>query len=141
LTNLRTDSWGGDIDGRIQVPVAVVEAVRSVWPGPLVVRLSASDWHHRGTKPAEAVATARILASVGVDAFEVTAGGTVPDADPLYRQGHLLDLSDEIRNRAGVVTIVGGGLFTLDDVDTALAGGRADLCRLNPVAYRRNLWL
>jgi anthraniloyl-CoA monooxygenase len=91
--------------------------------------------------PADAVEAARILAEVGVDAIEVTAGGTVPEADPPFRRGHLINLSDEIRNRAGVVTIVGGGLFTLDDVDTALAGGRADLCRLNPVAYRRNLWL
>jgi anthraniloyl-CoA monooxygenase len=141
LTNLRTDSWGGDILGRTRVPVAVVEAVRSVWPGPLVVRLSASDWQPDGTKPADAVEAARILAEVGVDAFEVTAGGTVPQAEPPFRRGHLINLSDEIRNRAGVVTIVGGGMFTLDDVDTALAGGRADLCRLNPVAYRRNLWL
>ena len=141
LTNLRTDSWGGDIVGRTRAPVAVVEAVRSVWPGPLVVRLSASDWHPRGTTPADAVEAARILAGVGVDAFEVTAGGTVPEADPPFRRGHLINLSDEIRNRARVVTIVGGGIFTLDDVDTALAGGRADLCRLNPVTYRRNLWL
>jgi anthraniloyl-CoA monooxygenase len=141
LTNLRRDSWGGEIMGRTRIPVAVVEAVRSVWPGPLVMRLSASDWHPHGTTPADAVEAARILALAGVDAFEVTAGGTVPEADPPFRRGHLVDLSDEIRNRAGVVTIVGGGLFTLDDVDTALAGGRADLGRLNPVTYRRNLWL
>ena len=141
LTNLRTDPWGGDIAGRTQAPVAVVAAVRSVWPGPLVMRLSASDWHPQGTTPADAVEAARILASVGVDAFEITAGGTVPHADPPFRRGHLVTLSDEIRNRAGVVTIVGGGLFTLDEVDTALAGGRADLARLNPVTYRRNLWL
>jgi anthraniloyl-CoA monooxygenase len=141
LTNLRTDSWGGDIVGRSRVPAAVVEAVRSVWPGPLVMRLSASDWHPDGTTPADAVEAAKILAAVGVDAFEITAGGTVAEADPPFRRGHLINLSDEIRNRAGVATIVGGGLFTLDDVDTALAGGRADLCRLNPVTYRRNLWL
>ena len=73
LTNLRTDSWGGDIVGRTRVPVAVVEAVRSVWPGPLVVRMSASDWHPAGTRPADAVEAARILAEVGVDAIEVTA--------------------------------------------------------------------
>jgi len=141
LTNRRSDSWGGDVLARCRIVVAVVEAIRSVWPGPLVMRLAASDWHPQGTTAAEAVETARVLASIGVDAFEITAGGTVPEANPPFRRGHLLEHSDEIRNRAGVVTIVGGGLFTLDDVDTALAAGRADLCRLNPVAYRRNLWL
>ncbi|MEX2623445.1 MAG: FAD-dependent monooxygenase [Acidimicrobiia bacterium] len=141
LTNQRSDSLGGDVFARARFLLAMVKAVRSVWPGPLVVRLAVSDWHAGGTTLAEAVDVARAMAAAGVDALDVAAGGTVPDADPPYRRGYLLAFADEIRNRTGMTTIVGGGLFSLDDADTALAAGRADLCRLDPVMYRRNLWL
>ncbi len=141
LTNQRSDGWGGDLSARARFLLAVVKAVRSVWPGPLVVRLAVSDWHADGTDPHEALEVARALAAAGVDAVDVSAGGTVPDADPPYRRGYLLAFADEICNRTRMTTIVGGGLFSLDDADTAIAAGRTDLVRLDPVMYRRNLWL
>jgi len=40
--------------------------------------------------------------------------------------------SDRIRNEAGICTLVGGHLTTMDEVNTILAAGRADLCILDP---------
>ena len=41
LTNRRTDAWGGDLAGRSRLLLAVVDAVREVWPDdrPLFVRI------------------------------------------------------------------------------------------------------
>ena len=36
-----------------------------------------------------------------------------------------------MRNGAGVPTLVGGRLTSADEVNTVLAGGRADLCLLD----------
>jgi anthraniloyl-CoA monooxygenase len=74
------------------------------------------------------VATARELAGHGVDLVHVAGGGTVPETRPEYRRFHLVPAADRIRNEAGVPTLVEGRLTTLDEVNTVLAAGRADLC-------------
>ena len=59
------------------------------------------------------------------------AGQTVHDDRPEYRRGFLTALSDRVRNEARVPTIVGGYLTTLDEANTIVAAGRADLVLLD----------
>jgi anthraniloyl-CoA monooxygenase len=130
LSNHRSDAYGGSPDGRRRYPLEVVDAVRGAWPGdrPLAVRLTADDRARGGLTVGEAVATARELAGHGVDLVHVAGGGTVPETRPEYRRFHLVPAADRIRNEAGVPTLVEGRLTTLDEVNTVLAAGRADLC-------------
>ncbi len=130
LSNRREDAYGGPLEGRMRFPLEVVEAVRGAWPSdrPLSVRIPATDWHPRGLVPADAVALARELRARGCDLVHVDAGGTTPRADPPYRRAYLTELADLIRNEARVPVLVGGYLPDLDDANTILAAGQADLC-------------
>jgi len=109
----------------------VLEAVRAAWAGPLAVRLSATDWHPRGNTVEDGIAIARELAAHGCDLIHVEAGQTVHDDRPEYRRGFLTALSDRVRNEARVPTIVGGYLTTLDEANTIVGAGRADLVLLD----------
>ena len=64
-------------------------------------------------------------------AVHVVAGQTVAYDRPEYRRGFLTALSDRVRTEAGVPTLVGGHLTTLDDVNTVVGAGRGDLCILD----------
>jgi len=46
LSNSRQDSYGGTLENRMRLGLAVTQAVRQVWPEdlPLFVRISATDW-------------------------------------------------------------------------------------------------
>ena len=92
-----------------------------------------------GLTPADGVVLARRLAEAGADLIDVTAGHTVPNAPADYRRLFNAGLADRIRNEAGVAVIAGGHITRLDEVNTLLAAGRADLCRLDPSAYRRGV--
>ena len=140
LTNLRSDRYGGGVAARLRYPLEVIERVRSAWPGPLAVRFSATDWSAQGTTTEEAVECARGFRAIGVSLVEVVGGGTVAEAEPDYRRGYLVGLAAEIRQRSEVAVLVGGAIASLDEADTAIAAGRADLIRLNPFQYRRPLW-
>jgi anthraniloyl-CoA monooxygenase len=120
-----------DEDDRLRFPVRVLEAVRAVWEGPLAVRLSVTDWHPRGNSVDDGIAIARELAGHGCDLIHVEAGQTIHDDRPQYRRGFLTALSDRVRNEADVPTLVGGYLTTLDEANTIIGAGRADLVLLD----------
>jgi anthraniloyl-CoA monooxygenase len=134
LTNRRGDEYGGDFENRARFPVEVFDAVRKIWPQekPLSVVISASDCVRGGATVEDAIALARILRSRGCDIVSVQAGQTTPEGVPKYGRGFLTPYSDRVRNEAGIATIVGGYLTTSDEVNTILAGGRADLCIMEP---------
>jgi anthraniloyl-CoA monooxygenase len=79
----------------------------------------------------EGISIARALCDAGVDLIHVEAGQTVHDDRPEYRRGFLTALSDRVRNEARVPTIVGGYLTTLDEANTIVGAGRADLLLLD----------
>jgi anthraniloyl-CoA monooxygenase len=118
-------------EDRLRFPLQVLEAVRAVWAGPLAVRLSVTDWHPRGNSVDDGIAIARALREAGADLIHVEAGQTIHDDRPEYRRGFLTALSDRVRNEARVPTIVGGYLTTLDEANTIVGAGRADLVLLD----------
>jgi anthraniloyl-CoA monooxygenase len=120
-----------DEEDLLRFPLSVLEAVRAAWEGPLAVRLSVTDWHPRGNTVEDGIAIARALAEHGCDLIHVEAGQTIHDDRPQYRRGFLTALSDRVRNEARVPTLVGGYLTTLDEANTIVGAGRADLVLLD----------
>jgi anthraniloyl-CoA monooxygenase len=130
LANHREDQYGGDLEARMRFPLEVLDAVRAVWPPerPLAVCLNATDCAKGGVGGADVLAAARALADRGCDLIHVAAGQTTADSRPSYGRYFLAAHSERIRNEAGIPTLVGGRITSNDDVNTVLAGGRADLC-------------
>ena len=79
----------------------------------------------------DGIEIARALAEHGCDLIHVVAGQTIHDDRPQYRRGFLTPLSDRVRNGARVPTLVGGYLTTLDEANTIVGAGRADLVLLD----------
>jgi anthraniloyl-CoA monooxygenase len=134
LTNQRRDAYGGSDENRIRFPLAVIDAVRAAWQGPLMIRISASDWFPGGSQLDDAVAIASVLKAHGADMIHPVLGQTVWESRPDYRRLFGVPASDRIRNEVGIPTLASGNITTNDDVNTILAAGRADLCLLEPGA-------
>ena len=130
LTNQRTDEYGGSLENRIRLPLAVLDIVRTTLELPLLVRISANDWASGGSDLDEAVAIAALLKAHGCDLVHAVMGQTVWESRPDYRRLFGVPASDRIRNEAGIPTLATGDITTADDVNTILAAGRADLCVL-----------
>jgi anthraniloyl-CoA monooxygenase len=133
-SNHRLDAYGGSLENRLRWPLEVLIAMRAVWDGPLSVRISATDWlGDHGVTPSDAVKIARAFVAAGADIIDVSAGQTSPEAKPIYGRMFQTPFSDRIRNEAGIATMAVGNITELDQVNSILLAGRADLvCLARP---------
>jgi anthraniloyl-CoA monooxygenase len=133
LANRREDRWGGSLENRVRFPLAALEAVRAVWPEelPLAVAYSAADHVRGGLRRRESLAAAALLGEHGADLLLVLTGQTTAGSHPEYGRTYGVPYADLVRNEAGVPTMAFGQITTLDEVNTILAAGRADLCVLS----------
>ena len=128
LSNRRDDAYGGGLEHRMRFAMEVLDAVRAAWPGPLAVRMTASDWVAGGFDLDDAVTLAATLKAHGCDLVDAVMGQNVVDSRPDYGRLFGVPASDQIRNEAGIPTIASGHITTFDEANTILAAGRADLC-------------
>ncbi|HLG65613.1 MAG TPA: FAD-dependent monooxygenase [Ktedonosporobacter sp.] len=133
LTNRRSDEYGGNMEQRMRFPLTIFDAVRSTWPQdkPICVALSLSDGARDGLSMDDAVLAVKLLQDRGCDMIEVLAGQTTIESELTYSRGFLTALSDQIRNKASMPTLVGGYLTTSNEINTVIAAGRAELCILS----------
>ena len=133
LSNRRTDAYGGSLANRARLGLEILDAVRSVWPAdrPISVRISATDWvEGAGFCGDDAVDLARMLAAHGADVVDVSTGQTSTDAAPAYGRLYQTPFADRIRQETGIPTITVGAVASVEDANTIVASGRADLCAI-----------
>lgn len=138
-TNLRSDAWGGGLEGRARFLLASVDAIRqAVGPAfPLAVKLNTSDFQRGGFDGADAVRVARLLARAGVDLLELSGGtyerlafvGQNGRAAALHVRGaYFLDAARGVRAAAPRLPLmVSGGFRSPGAMARALRADDTDL--------------
>lgn len=132
LTNIRRDEFGGNIQNRIKFPLQVFQAMREVFTEnkPMSVRVSASDWVENGITEDEIVFVCEAFKNAGADIINVSTGNTVANQQPQIGRMWQTPFSDLIRNSAHIPTITTGYIQDIDQINTILLNGRADLVAL-----------
>lgn len=132
LTNIRTDEFGGSIQNRIKFPIRVFEAMREVFSEdkPMSVRISASDWATNGITEEEILFICEAFKAAGADIINVSTGNTVSNQQPQIGRMWQTPFSDLIRNSVHIPTITTGYIQDIDQINTILLNGRADLVAL-----------
>jgi len=140
LTNRREDAYGGDLNGRLRFPLAVVAAVREIWRGkPLFMRVSATDYAPGGIDLPQMVEIARHLKAAGIDLIDVSSGGTLTVAPAAWR-GYQIPYAATIRREADVLTAAVGLITKPETAEEVIRNGRADLVVLGRELLRQPYW-
>jgi anthraniloyl-CoA monooxygenase len=117
-------------DRRFRALQDIVTAARDAWPAekPVGVCLAPqgpSDGPHADA----AVAASHACRAHGLDVVHV--GLRPDDWDGAAGRQHVIALADRIRHEVDIPVIAGCAAFTIDEVNSLLAAGRADLCIIN----------
>ncbi len=138
-TNKRQDQYGGSQENRYRILRQVIDAIRSVWDGPLLVRVSAEDYAEDGTTMEDFIVFSRWMKSQGVDLVDVSTGGVVPAAIHVF-PGYQVSHAEAIKHGANIPTGAVGLITTAVQAEEILQNNRADLIFLARVLLRDPYW-
>ncbi|CAM4475010.1 NADPH dehydrogenase NamA [Paenibacillus phoenicis] len=139
VTNHREDEYGGNADNRYRLLSEVIEAVNSVWSGPLFVRISANEYDPQGNSLEQYINYARRMKAQGVDLIDCSSGGLVPAQIQTF-PGYQVNLAEQIRRQAEVATGAVGLITDPSHAEEILGNGRADLVLLGRELLRNPYW-
>jgi NADPH2 dehydrogenase len=140
LSNRREDEYGGSAANRFRFLGEIIEGVRSVWQGPLFVRISASDYHPEGLSVEDVLYFVGEMKRRGVDLIDCSSGGLLPVAPPGVGPGYQVAFSSRIRRETGILTGTVGMIADPWQAETILSSEQADLVFLGRELLRDPYW-
>ncbi|MGD8992150.1 MAG: NADH:flavin oxidoreductase [Desulfobacterales bacterium] len=136
LFNQRTDEYGGSIENRARMPLAVLQAIReAVGVGfPVLIKLNCKDFDDNGLQPEEFVQVGKMLADAGIDAIEVSGGLPIsPKKRPSQlginkekKEAYFQEEARALRKETDVTLILVGGNRSYHVAEGLVAEGIAD---------------
>ena len=132
LTNIRQDEFGGSVQNRLKYPLEVFTAIREIFPKekPISIRISATDWAENGISEQDVLVISEVFKKAGADIINVSTGNTVADQKSQTGRMWQTPFSDVVRNTVHIPTITAGYIQDIDQINTIILNGRADLVAL-----------
>lgn len=143
LSNVRTDGWGGSVEGRARFAREIVQRIRErVSPSFAVgIKLNSADFQRGGFTEGESREVVRMLADEKLDLIEVS-GGTyespamvgrpmTASSSTRQREAYFLEYAETVRSIARDIPIaVTGGFRSRAAMVEAVASGACDVVGL-----------
>ncbi|OAT84119.1 NADPH dehydrogenase [Bacillus sp. MKU004] len=139
LSNKRSDEYGGSAENRYRFLRQVIDGIKAVWDGPLLVRVSAKDYHEDGLDAEDYVVFSQWMKEQGVDLIDVSSGAVVPARIPVY-PGYQVKLAETIKEGAGIPAGAVGLITSGLQAEEILQNDRADLIFLGRELLRNPYW-
>ncbi|HEV7255998.1 MAG TPA: NADH:flavin oxidoreductase/NADH oxidase [Mesorhizobium sp.] len=131
LSNRRQDQWGGSLENRMRLIVAVARAIRKTAPDLMLgARLSCTEWVEGGFEPHEAVAVASALKAEGVAYICCSSGGNAAHQKVPTGPGYQVFLAEKVRREAGIATRAVGLIDDPLQAEAIIREARADMVAL-----------
>ena len=138
IVNLRRDRWGGSIENRMRLPIAIADAIHKACGKsfPIEMRISGSECHSGGYDIDEGVAIAKMLDG-HVDLIHVSAGShevaevfTVTHPSMFLEDGVNVKYAAEIKKHVKTPVATVGALTDPAQMEEIIASGKADVVEL-----------
>ncbi|HKU13180.1 MAG TPA: NADH:flavin oxidoreductase/NADH oxidase [Steroidobacteraceae bacterium] len=132
LVNSRTDDYGGSLENRMRLPLAVIRAVRTAVPPHVAVglRISGTDWVEGGWDVTQSIAYVAAARDLGIAYVCVSSGGIRAKVQVPTKPGYQVPLAQAVREATGVPTRAVGLITDPRQAEQLIADGSADLVAL-----------
>jgi 2,4-dienoyl-CoA reductase-like NADH-dependent reductase (Old Yellow Enzyme family) len=145
VMNKRSDGYGGDLAGRMRLPIEVAKAVRAAVPDntPVLYRASCIDGEGGELTLDDTIALTHALKEFGIDMVDASGGG-IPSGVRLAQMkpepGFQVPYAERIRNEVGLPSMAVGMITEAAHANQIIAEGRADLVAMAREMLRDANW-
>src|SRR5690606_35341921 len=94
------------------------------------VRISATDWAENGISQEDVLFIVSEFKNAGADIINVSTGNTVENQQPQMGRMWQVPFSDMVRNSVDIPTITTGNITDINQINTIILSGKADLVAL-----------
>lgn len=132
LSNQRSDAFGGSLENRIRLPLAVFSAVREA-AGPdmaVGVRLSATDWVEGGWDLEQTLVIARQLEALGCNFLDISSGGLSSQQKIPLGPGYQVSFAEQVKRVVDIPVVTVGLITEANQADDIVSRGQADIVAL-----------
>lgn len=145
ISNVRTDAYGGNREGRMRLAIEVASCVRESWPQdkPIWCRMSVVDGAIGGWSLEDSLHLASRLKGIGIDVIDCSSGGLTEQTNalPVARGlGFQVPFSRRIKSEVGIATQAVGMIVDADQAEEILVSGGADLIAIGREALFDPYW-
>lgn len=137
-TNRRTDCWGGSLENRMRLPLAIIEAIRRRCGNdfPIEFRMSGDECNPAGYDLDEGIAMAKMLDGK-VDILHVSAGNHeifdvfyITHPSMFLDEGCNVKYAAEIKKHVSCPVATVGALTDVELMEEIIASGQADIVNI-----------
>jgi 2,4-dienoyl-CoA reductase-like NADH-dependent reductase (Old Yellow Enzyme family) len=143
FTNRRQDDWGGSLENRIRLHLAILQDIKAKVGDdyPVLIKMGARDGFPGGLEFGEGKRAAQLLARGGFDALEISQGLRGKEYEQtefrtriksVREEGYFRDWCREIKSQVNVPVMMVGGLRSFVLIEEVVENNEADfvsLCR------------
>lgn len=155
ISNVRTDEYGGSIEGRMRFPLEVCAAVRKEVGEqvPLFFRISAVDGVEGGWTMDDSVTLAKALGDAGIDVIDCSSGGvrgaprfrTDDAGKPLTassarQPGFQVPYAERIKNETSLKSMAVGVIVDAQQAEDIAGSDQADFVALGREIMHNPFW-
>ncbi|MGD9309569.1 MAG: NADH:flavin oxidoreductase [Desulfosarcina sp.] len=139
--NRRTDAFGGSVENRVRIHVAIIAAMRQVVGGdfPILIKMNCEDFADGGLTVDDSIAAAGLMVDAGVDAVELSGGlltggklsPSRPNINKPQKEAYFQEAARAFKKALSVPLILVGGIRSLDVAERLFDAGVADFLAMS----------
>jgi len=134
--NKRNDEYGGSIQNRAKIHLEIYHAVRKIVGQnfPILIKMNCGDFVDNGLEIEESIQVAKIFASVGFNAIELSGGfiktgklsPSRPGINSQGKEAYFQKYAREIKHKIDIPLILVGGMRSFEVAEKTILEGTAD---------------
>ncbi|SEN40594.1 NADPH2 dehydrogenase [Amphibacillus marinus] len=140
LANKRIDHYGGSRENRYRFLKEIIAAVKTVWQGPIFVRISADEYDAEGNSMDDFIYFSTEMKQQGIDLIDVSTGGIAQHAKIDVFPGYQTKHAEIIKHQANIATGAVGLITEGIQAEEILKNERADLIFIGRALLKNPYW-